>query len=84
MTTYRPVILEYSSLTLEVRRPTLRDTVEADTSDKLWWVRCVRHVGGADLTKDEALDLDAADGNTLAQEVLRPHPTPPLKSGFGD
>lgn len=82
--TFRPVKLAYSVLELEVRRPTLRDTIEADTSDKLWWIRCVRHVGGLPFSRDEALDLDAEDGNTLAQEVLRPHPTQPPRGGSGD
>lgn len=81
--TYYPVTLTYSTLALEVRRPTLRDTVEADTTDRVWWIRCVRHVGGGPLTREEALDMDAEDGNTLASEVLRPHPIQPPRGGSG-
>jgi len=70
---------------VEVRRPTLRDTVEAKTDDPVWWVRCVRwRDTQAPLTRDEVLDMDAACAGALAQEVIRPRPIQPPSGGSGD
>lgn len=65
---------------VEVRRPTLRDVTGAQNGDPAWWHACVR-VGGAEMTKDACLDLDAEVANALALEVMKPRPTTAPASG---
>jgi len=76
---WRPVHLEGVG-PFEVRRPTLRDVTGAQTGDPAWWHACVR-VGGAEMTKDQCLDLDADVANALALEVMKPRPTTAPASG---
>lgn len=66
---------------VEVRRPTLRDTIEGKAEDAWWW-RCVR-IGGQPATADQVLALDYAVAMRLAEEILKPRPTVPPKGGSG-
>lgn len=60
---------------VEVRRPTLRDTVDG-RDEQAWWWRCVR-IGGKPATEAQILDLDVEHANAIAAEVMKPRPTTP-------
>lgn len=66
---------------VEVRRPTLRDTLEAK-AETVWWWRCVR-IEGRIATEQQVLDLDIDHANAIASEVMRPRPFQPPKGGSG-
>ena len=65
----------------EVRRPTLRDTIDGKSEDAWWW-RCVR-IDGQHASVDQVLALDYAVAMRLAEEILKPRPTVPPKGGSG-
>lgn len=69
---------------LEVRVPTLRDSLGVDGTDVAWWHRCVRWPGASEpLTRDELLDFPVASANALAAEVMKAPFTEPPSGGSG-
>lgn len=69
---------------VEVRVPTLRDSVGMQPGDLAWWHGCVRRPGAEQaFTRDELLDMPVSAANRLAEEVMRPHPTEPPSGGSG-
>lgn len=69
---------------VEVRVPTLRDSLGMQPGDIAWWHACVRRAGAASpMTRDELLDLPVAAANALAAEVMQARPTRPPTGGSG-
>ena len=79
VTSWRPVDLDGVGA-IEVRRPTLRDSVGADGADVAWWAVCVRR-NGVVLTRDDVLDMDVSDAKAIVAEVMKPRPTSAPSSG---
>lgn len=70
---------------LVIRRPMYSEVLDAERN-KLWWGACVQTLSGLPFfAPGENLgELDYELASALVTEVMKPRPTPPLKSGCGE